>query len=79
MSEYATTSDGGRTVLIHRQLWEQNHSKIPEGMIIHHKNFNKKDNRIENLELLSRSEHGKVHQKQKELTNNYKKLTLLTE
>lgn len=30
---------------------------------VHHKNHNRKDNRIENLEVLSRKEHSKLHRK----------------
>jgi len=35
--------------------------KIPQGFIIHHINQNKKDNHIENLMLLPRQEHTKLH------------------
>lgn len=45
----------------HRWVWEQIHGKIPKGYHIHHKNENKSDNRIENLELIERSRHIKHH------------------
>ena len=34
---------------------------IPEGYVIHHVNFNPEDNDISNLALLTRAEHGKIH------------------
>lgn len=34
---------------------------IPDGSVIHHKNENKWDNRIENLEVMSRAEHISHH------------------
>ena len=49
MSEYESTSSGGKTILVHRKIWIENFGEIPKGCIIHHKNGNKKDNRIENL------------------------------
>jgi hypothetical protein len=30
-------------------------------MVLHHKNFDRLDNRIENLELMEKKEHGKLH------------------
>ena len=46
---------------IHRAIWEEAYGHIPPEMIIHHKNGNKFDNRIENLEIMSMSEHAKLH------------------
>lgn len=61
MSEYCSTCEGGKTILTHRQVWIREHGEIPKGYIIHHINGNKKDNRIENLELLSHKEHKVKH------------------
>lgn len=48
-------------VRLHRYVWEKEVGRIPQGYEIHHINRNKADNRIENLRLLSCSEHRKVH------------------
>lgn len=49
--------DGKRmTALSHRLVWLHLNGPIPEGMTINHKNGNKTDNRIENLELATDSE-----------------------
>ena len=45
----------------HRIVWEDANGPIPEGYIVHHKNENKTDNRIENLECISRKEHSHLH------------------
>lgn len=59
-----TRNKEGYVVLEHRHIWEKHFGKIPEDYFIHHKNGNKRDNRIENLELVIRKEHGKVHRDQ---------------
>lgn len=51
----------------HRLIWEKYYGEIPKGFHIHHKNGNKLDNRIENLELISNSEHQKIHSKNNKL------------
>lgn len=45
----------------HRVVWQEHFGEIPRGSIIHHKNEIKTDNRIENLELMSRLEHTRHH------------------
>lgn len=44
-----------------RLVWEYYNGKVPEGLIIHHRNYIKTDNTIENLELLDNSLHTFVH------------------
>jgi HNH endonuclease len=51
----------GKQVREHRKLWENAFGPIPDGMILHHKNHDKLDNRLENLELVTRQEHPKIH------------------
>lgn len=57
----------------HRWVWINHHGTIPKGMDIHHKDGDKDNNEIENLQMLSRSEHLKEHWKDPELRKERRK------
>ena len=69
MAEYLYTNhptkkkpNGKRqSITKHKLVWMQHHGEIPKGFVIHHKNGNKKDNKIENLEMMSYSNHRNTH------------------
>jgi hypothetical protein len=48
---------------LHRIIWESQKGPIPKGFDIHHKDGNKLNNSIENLECIPHSEHLSMHMK----------------
>jgi len=46
---------------LHCCVWEQYNGEIPKGYEVHHKDHNKDNNDISNLELMIRAEHRKLH------------------
>lgn len=67
---YATTPKGylrhrkdsdGRLRMEHDLVWEEHFGKIPEGMQIHHKDFDKTNNDISNLQMVTPLEHKRLH------------------
>lgn len=54
--------EGNQGKRLHRLIWEDFYGcKIPEGYIIHHKDGNKLNNCILNLQLMRHSEHQSMH------------------
>lgn len=48
---------------LHRYIWEYHNGKIPKNMVIHHKDFNKENNDISNLQLMTEFDHKSLHGK----------------
>jgi hypothetical protein len=48
-------------MLYARYLWLKSGRKLIKGMVIHHKNGNQLDDRIENLDQISRNKHINIH------------------
>lgn len=56
--------DKNKRVLVHRYVMEQHlGKKLTKDEHIHHKNGNKLDNRLENLQIVSQLEHNLVHKR----------------
>lgn len=49
----------GNRELMHRYVWRFYKGDIPKGYDIHHKDRNKTNNKIENLEIYEKSEHAR--------------------
>lgn len=59
---YRVNNRNNTSVMLHRLIFEDFYGiRIPKGYIIHHKNENKLDNCILNLQLLKRSTHQSYH------------------
>lgn len=58
---YKVVQRNGKRIQKHRLIWEQHFGKIPEGMIIHHKDGNKMNNDIDNLQMVDVTEHNNIH------------------
>lgn len=46
---------------IHRYIWEKYNNPIPNGYVIHHKDEDPSNNEIDNLQLMTNSEHVILH------------------
>lgn len=64
---YVITSskEGNNMKYLHRLIYEEEYGEIPQDCIIHHIDKNKTNNSIENLELMSNSNHTSLHMKGK--------------
>ena len=51
----------GKRIREHRYIWVKHNGIIPKGMCIHHKDLDKQNNNINNLQLVTHSEHTTIH------------------
>lgn len=61
-NRYKTITINGVTLTVHRYIMEQHlQRKLVRKEVVHHKDGNKHNNSIDNLELLTHSEHATLH------------------
>lgn len=66
--------ESGKWVLYHHWLWEQNLGPVPKGFVVHFKNGNTMDVRLENLELISRAELAMRNRNELKASESLKKI-----
>ena len=59
----SSRKEGNKNKRLHRLIWEEYNGSIPIGCVIHHKDGNKKNCNINNLEMLSSFEHNSLHKR----------------
>ena len=58
----------GKYCYEHHLVWEKETGMpVVDGMVIHHKNHNKYDNRFKNLEIMDWKDHARMHSKKKKV------------
>ena len=60
----------GKRRRLHVYIWECENGEIPNGYSVHHKDEDKSNNEISNLELMTNSKHTRLHAEEK-ARNNY--------
>lgn len=58
----------GKRKRLHIVVWEYFNGEVPEGYNIHHKDHDKRNNAIDNLECMTKSEHLRHHGKTRPVT-----------
>lgn len=60
----------------HHYIWEKENPPVPKGFVLHHIDEDRFNNKIDNLQIITNSEHGKLHmtEERKEQSRIYNKL-----
>lgn len=58
---YPTIHVNGKNVLLHRYVWMKYHGEIPDGYEVHHIDGNRSNWNIENLKLIQKGDHQRIH------------------
>ncbi|MBQ7023530.1 MAG: HNH endonuclease [Akkermansia sp.] len=61
------------TFLVHRLVWEVFNGPIPEGMTVNHKDENKLNNSLSNLELMTMAENANYGSRNERISKSLKK------
>lgn len=69
---YPTIWVNGKNTLLHRYVWEKYNGEIPEGYEVHHKDKNRRNYSIDNLEIKSVKDHHRKHAIENDLGKNNK-------
>lgn len=56
-----------KMVTYHKYVYEKAYGPLPKGYVVHHKDENKNNNKLENLEAITKGKHGKLHSKPGEI------------
>lgn len=65
-NKYYKRTEGKKQLYLHRYVYETEVGVIPDGYDIHHKDGNKANNDLNNLELLTKKEHRQAHMTEEE-------------
>lgn len=61
---YLKFSHEGKETYVHRYEWETHRGSIPEGFHVHHIDGDRLNNSLDNLELITESDHHKYHDRE---------------
>ena len=64
-NKYFWCKQDGKSISLHRYVWEKHNGPIPEGHAIHHVDGDPGNNAIENLECLPRGDHQRAHMRER--------------
>lgn len=67
-----STKEGNHEKKLHRLIFEDFYGEIPEGYVIHHKDGNRTNNCIMNLQLMRLGTHTAIHNANREVSDETK-------